>query len=224
MPTLFNTDTAAVATVDTDEAEVVAVDWDAEVEAANPDADINETLPLPEGGKTYLWSIKLLDRGEDKENPYPGITSKKKPFLNVMFELSLVDESSEFHDFKINFYANSLVFDRRGTSMVHHIMHCIGETLPQVVKLSEMRDRIKKAFESIPAPLVHAELEWKASRKNGPGKYDYEEVVKRARDFPKNPEGDGRSQIYVFVDPKTKQKMELRAQAYISKFLLQGQG
>lgn len=225
MPELFNTNTTtASATPVADEAEVVEINWDEEVVAEHPDADMNEILPLPEGGKIYLFKARLLNRGEDKENPYGSMTKDKKPFINVAVELELTDESSPYHGFKINHYLTSLVFERRGTSALHHFMNCIGETLPERISLGTMRDRVKAALDSGNPPMVQAELEWKASIKTGPGKYDWTEVVKKMKDFPRSKESDGYSQIYIHTDPKTRQQTEARANAYISKFVLQGQG
>lgn len=222
MPTLFNTDSASVATapVDTEEVQAVEVDWDAEVKADHPDADLNEVLPIPPAG-VYLFKARLASVAEGKENPYGSTTRDNKPYINAMIELELVDESSEFNGTKLNIRLGSLVFDKRGTSPIHHFMNCIGETLPSVIRLKDLRDRVITALES--TPLVQAELEWRAARKTGQGKYDWEDVAKRMKDFPKDKESDGYSQVYIYTDQKTKQKSEHRAMAYISKFLLQGQ-
>lgn len=222
MPNLFNTDSANVATapVDTEGVQAVEIDWDAEVKADHPDADLNEILPIPPAG-VYLFKVRLAPTAEDKENPYGSVTKDGKPFLNAMIELELVDESSEFNGTKLNMRLSSLVFEKRGTSPLHFFMNCIGETLPEVIRLKDLRDRVISALES--APMVQAQLEWRAARKIGPEKYDWEDVAKRMRDFPKDKEGDGYSQIYIYTDPKTKHKSEHRAMAYISKFLLQGQ-
>jgi hypothetical protein len=224
MPELFKTSASAVATspVDAEEIQAIEVDWDAEVKAEHPDADINETLPIPPAG-VYLFKCRLQNRGEDKENPYGSVTKDKnnpRSFLNVMLELELVDESSEFNGYKLNHKLSSLVFDKRGTSPLHHFMNCIGEVLPEVILLRDMKDKVVAALEA--TPMVQAELEWRAARKSGQGQYDWEDVAKKMLDFPKNKEGDGRSQIYVYTNPATKQKTEHRAMPYISKFLLQG--
>lgn len=221
MPELFNTNTSNVATapVDTEETQAVEVNWDAEIVAEHPDADINELLPIPPAG-IYLFKCRLLDRGEDKENPYGSVTKKQQPFLNVMLELELVDESSSFNGYKINDRLSSLVFEKRGTSPLHHFMNCIGEVVPEVIRLRDLKDKVVAALEQ--TPMVNAELEWRAARKSGSGQYDWEDITKRMRDFPKDKESDGYSQIYIYTNPATKQKSEHRAMAYISKYILQG--
>lgn len=219
MPTLFNTEAAATSSTPiAEEAEVVQVDWDAEVVAEHPDADINELLPIPPSG-IYLFKTRLLPAAEGKENPYGSVTKNKVQYLSVMLELELIDESSPNNGYKLNHRLSSLVFDKRGTSPLHHFMNCIGEVLPTSIRLKDLRDRVISALES--SPLVQAELEWRAARKFGPGQYDWEDVAKKMRDFPKDKEADGYSQIYIYTNPQTKQKSEHRAVAYISKFLLQ---
>lgn len=225
MPTLFNTNASAASTspIDAEEVQVVEVNWDAEVIAEHPDADINETLPIPPAG-VYLFKARLLNRGEGKENPYGSVTKPKDnspgvPFLNVMLELELVDESSPFNGYKLNHKLSSLVFDKRGTSPLHHFMNCAGEVLPSVIRLRDLKEKIEATLEQ--TPMVQAELNWRAARKFGPGQYDWEDIAKRMKDFPKDKEGDGYSQIYVYTHPQTKQTTEHRAMPYISKFLLQ---
>lgn len=224
MPDLFKTPGgAAVAegTSPVEEAEVVQIDWEATVEAEHPDADANEILPIPPGGQTYLWKVSLLDRGEI-ENPKPGMTKDRKPFITVGLELELVDESSEFNGFKLSEYVTSLVMPRRGTSMLHHVMNCMGEVLPSSISLKALRDKVVETLTSSPSPLINAELEWKASRKNGPGKNDYEQVAQKMKQFPRNPEGDGYSQTYIWKNPKNpNDTQELRAFPYITKYIAQ---
>lgn len=216
MPELFPTQ-SATAVAEPEVAEIIEVDLDAEVIAEHPDADINATLPLPPGGQKYIVRLGLLDRGE-QENPSASMTKKeKKPFITVGLELELVDESSEFHGFKMTDYINSLVQQRRQTSPVHFVMSCIGEVLPNVIKLKDLIAKVKTALES--RPLIPVIIEWKGSVKTGPGKYDWTEVFKRMTDFPKDPESDGRLQIATWTDPKTGQKHEVRAQAYIYQYL-----
>jgi hypothetical protein len=219
MPTLFSTETATIsATPDAEETEIIQVDWDAEVVAEHPDADINALLPIPPAG-IYLFKSRLLPVKEGKENPYGSVTKNKQQFVTAMIELELIDESSPFNGFKLNHRLSSLVFEKHGTSPLHHFMNCIGEVLPEVIRMRDLRDRVVSALES--TPLVQAELEWRAARKSGSGQYDWEDVAKKMRDFPKDKEADGYSQIYIYTNPQTKQKSEHRAQAYISKFLLQ---
>jgi hypothetical protein len=219
MPTLFNTATAETSSTPVaEETEVRQVDWDAEVVADHPDADLNELLPIPPAG-IYLFKSRLLPAAEGKENPYGSVTKDNKPFISAMVELELVDESSPFNGYKLNHRLSSLVFEKRGTSPLHHFMNCIGEVVPTVIRMRDFRDKVVSALES--TPMVQAELEWRAARKSGPGQYDWEDVAKKMRDFPKDKESDGYSQIYLYTNPTTKQKSEHRAQAYISKFLLQ---
>lgn len=219
MPQLFPTETA---TAVAEEVEEIQVEDNEVVEAANPEADMNATLPIPPAG-SYLFKVSLLDRGEIA-NPKRGRTNPKdgtsgRPFISVGLKLHLVDEGGEFHGFELTEYVTSLVMARRGTSSLHHFMNCIGETLPTTIGIGDLEAKVRAALES--NPLVQAKLEWKASRKSGPGKYDREEVVKYMRDFPNNPDGDGKSQIYIYK-PKSGAPEELRAMPYISKFLLQG--
>jgi hypothetical protein len=219
MPQLFNTDAAATSSTPVaEEAEIVQVDWDAEVVAEHPDADINELLPIPPAG-IYLFKARLLPATEGKENPYGSVTKAKVQFVVAMIELELVDESSPFNGYKLNHRLSSLVFDKRGTSPLHHFMNCIGEVLPNVIRMKDLRDRVISSLES--SPMVQVELEWRAARKSGTGQYDWEDVAKKMRDFPKDKESDGYSQVYIYTNPQTKQKSEHRAVAYINKFLLQ---
>lgn len=221
MPSLFPTGAAAA---EVEDAEDVVVDLNARVVAAKPDADINALIPQPPGsnGKfghgAYLLRARLLDRG-DIANPKPGLTKEKVPFVTVGLELEIVDEGSEFHGFKMNKYINSLVQKMRQTSDVHWFMNCIGETLPEDISLGELIEKIKSALES--EPMINSELEWRASRKIGQGKYDYEDVATRMMDFPKSPDGDGHIPVYTYKDPKSGEKTEHRAMAYVSKFLSQ---
>lgn len=217
MPNLFANNQSSTAVEE--EAVEIVINEDEEIVADRPDADINELIPQPPGGR-YLLKASLAEVAEDKENPYTSATKKNhKPFVAVVLNLEIVDESSDFHGFAFTKNINSLVQKQRQTSDVHNFMACIGEVLPQRISIRELKQRVKEALESNPS--VWAEIEWKASIKTGSGTYDWTEIKTLYNQFPKDPEGDGRLQEVSWTDPKTKEVHVLRAKAYVSKFLRQ---
>lgn len=229
---LFNTTqnsnptSTSSAVADPEVAEVVEIDLDAEIEAGHPDADINALIPQPPAGK-YVLKASLLDRGE-VDNPKPGQTKDRKPFITVGLSLKIVDEGSEFHDFELQDYVNSLVQRTRQTSPLHDFLHKIGETVGSVTTLRQLIAKVVATLGEGNTALVNAEIEWKASIKSGPGKYDYMEVFKKMKEFPRDPESDGYLQQatvwvrdYKVVTSNTPGAVTtpVFARAYVSKYL-----
>lgn len=228
MPNLFGANQGGnTTTVEEETQEVVDLSayLDEEIVADRPDADINALIPQPPAG-IYVLSVGLQDKGE-VDNPRLSLTTDKKPFVVANLDLKIVDEGSEFHDcgiFNIGVNSagtaiNSLVQKARQTSPIHHFMNCVGQVLPQHIKVRDLLQIVRETLE--PRVLVQAEVEWKASRKAGPGKFEWEIVAQRMRDFPKNLEGDGYSQTFIYKDKKSGEITECRATAYVKAFLVQ---
>lgn len=230
MPNLF-APTADASTAVVEDAEVVEMNWDAEVEVADATADFNEIVPIPPGPCThcktsgiYICKVSLLPPKEDGENPAGRMTKEKKPFISAAIQLEIVDEGGAFHGFQVNDYnVSSLMFKGQKTSKLHQVMNCVGSPLLAHARISEWRDKVIEVLGNGNSALIQVELDWRAARKSGPGKYDYEDIVRKMSLFPKNPEGDGHLQVYTYVpDPKKpRESSEHRASIYVSKYLLQ---
>lgn len=198
-------------------AQAIAVDYDAPVEAANPTADFNEIIPPPPAG-LYLFKWSVDEKG------IVGSVGKKpphSPFLNCFLLGNLFDDGGPDDGFKVNYYFNSLVQSRKGTSEAHHFLSCAGNPAPAQTTLGRLKAQLEETLAS--NPVVPAELQWRCSYKNPTtGKWD--EQFTRMDQFPKHKRDDGKwDGTYENVAASKLDNSPLYAQAHIVRIIAEAE-
>lgn len=169
MSTMFPTQAAASTSStspDVDAQEKVEVDMDTEVEATNPDADFNERLPPPEAGAyLFKWEINPEKPIQPSQTKPPNST----PFLNVWITGRMISNNPEDDGTIVNYYLNSLINRKKGTSEVHHFLNLVGSPIPVRIKLGELKTVLEEVLAK--NPISPAKYEWRCSYKD-PNKLD----------------------------------------------------
>lgn len=202
------------ASPDAEATEHVEVNLDAEVEAANPNADFNEAIPPPKAGAyLFRWEVNP-DKGV-----VPSQTKKPPhtPFLNVFLLGKLVLDGSPDDGFTANYYLNSLINRRKGTSEAHHFLNILGSPVPQRITLGNLKTQLETTLAN--NPLSPAMLEWRCSYKD-PQTDKWIEQYKSMSQFPKELDDGGKwTGNYLNVAKSKLDGSDLFAQAYIVELL-----
>lgn len=138
--------------------EKITIDLDAQVEAANPEADFNERLaPAPAGVYPIKWS--LAEKGV-----VPALSKNKQPYLSVYLQGELVADPP-FDGMKTQYYMNSIVNPRSGTSEVHFFMAALGNPVPARISLGDLKNLIETTLAA--NPVGNVEADWRGSYQDG---------------------------------------------------------
>jgi|SRR6185295_2895087 len=195
---------------DTEE-EQVAVDPNQKVEVADQSKDINVRVPPPTGGKEYIIQWEL---GE-KEIEYRA-SKKSGTFIIVPLVGHIVAEGTEYHEYQVLDWINSIYNKLVATTAVHDFLYKIGVTVPPTATQAELKTLMEQTLAQKPMGTI--ELEWRASMKNPAdpraNKDGYVTLANKMRFFPKNPDGSYRHFFENRVDGS-----EVYAQAYVAQHL-----
>lgn len=207
--------------------EIIEVDDDEIIEVEDSTADVNVAAELPPHN---VYMIKWKS-GKNEDAVYKGKTKDgKRAFCGAALIGNIQDEEFEGVPVFVN-HINSLQRPGKPTSDLHHFANTIGSPIPNRQTVGQIVEHVKAFLEE--EPVGYAEIDWKASYKNGKG--EYIDLKTAMEGFPKHyvnsdgetvpspKEGGKWSGKYLqkISHPETGEDIEARL--YVRKFLTQSE-
>ncbi len=188
-----------------------------EMVEADPDADWFEQAAPPPDDRDYQVKILLGEHGMiAKKQQRKGDTNGTRTgpmFLSLELELRIVDPGQPWDNMPTSYWADSLIWDNKGTSKLHTILRAVGAPARGNMTIADLRDHTLGVLAS--EPLAFCEGKWEARAKDAEN--EYRTVLKGMKNFPlidpQHPE-HGHSPFVEDVvtkrrDPKTQQIVEV---------------
>lgn len=164
--------------------EQIEVDLNEKVEVKDSTVDSNIVPPPPKAGK-YPVKWSLGEKGVQVSR-----SDKVGSFLNVYLLGHVQADGTEYHDFPITEYMNSIYDKLKGTSPLHSFMNKLGVTVPNSTTLGDLKNLVESTLAQ--NPVGNAEIEWRSQELNPTSKKQrngYVTIRNRMSQYKKNPDG-----------------------------------
>lgn len=207
--------------------ETIQVDDDEIIEVEDSTGDVNVAAKLPPHG---IYAVKVRNPKKDDAIYKSKTKTDHRAFVGIN-GLAVEIQDEEWEGFvAFQNHINSLQRRGKTTSDLHHLMHVAGSPTPNRQSVSELENHVRETLEQ--EPVVYAELDWKASYKNGKGEYiDLKTTMEGFSKHYVDKDGETVSSAkegkwdgtYVQSIPHPETGEPIEAQLYVRKFLGQAE-